>query len=151
MRGWYQNDLTIFKGCKIDTGTSQFALSQIIKEATRILSNSASDLIFTSQPNLVIHSGVHPSLHPNCHHQIVFVKFNLTVFSPLSYKRLVWHYQQANTDLIKRVIELFDWEKSLSNLDLNKQVFVFSEMIKNIFETFIPHERITCNKKILLG
>ena len=41
------------------------------------LSNSSLciDLIFDSQPYLVKESGVHPSLHPNCHHQITFVKF----------------------------------------------------------------------------
>ena len=70
MQSWYQNNITTFKGSKINIETSQFSLSQIIKEPTHILSNSASciDLILTSLPNLVIHSGVHPSLHPNCDH-----------------------------------------------------------------------------------
>ena len=56
--------------------TSSFGLSQIIEESTNILNNSASgmDLIFTSYPNLVVYFAVHISLHPNCHHQIVFVK-----------------------------------------------------------------------------
>ena len=41
-------------------------------EPTQILHNSSEciDLIFTSQPNLIIESGVHPSLHSNCHHQL---------------------------------------------------------------------------------
>ena len=94
-----------------------------------------------------MHSGVYPSLHPSCHHQIISAKFNLTIFYLPPYKRLVWHYQQANTDLIKRVTELFDWGKSLSNLDVDKQVSVFNEPIMNIFENFIPHETITCNDK----
>ena len=113
MQGLYQNDITTSEGCKINISTSQFGLSQIIKQPTHILNNltSCMDLIFTSQPYLVMHSGVHPSLHPNYHQQIVFAKFNLTIFYPPPYKRLVWHCQQANTDLIKRVIELFDWEK----------------------------------------
>ena len=147
MEGWYQNNVTTFEGCKIDTATSQFGLSQIIKEKTHILSNLTSciDLIVTSQPNLVMHSGVHLSLHPNCHHQIVFAKFNLTVFYPPPYKRLVWHYQQTNTDLLKRAVELFDWEKSLSNLDVKKHVSVFNETNMTIFENFIPHETITSN------
>ena len=145
--GWYQSDKTTFTGCKIYMTTSQFSLIQIIKEPTHILSHSASciDLIFTSQPNLVIHSSVHPSLHRNCHHQIFFAKFNLTIFYPPPYKRLVWHYQQANTDLIKRAIELLNWEKSLSNLDMNKQGSIFNETI--IFENFILHETITYNDK----
>ena len=129
--------------------TSQFSLIQVIKEPTHILSNSASciDLIFTSQPNVVMHSGVQPSLHPNCYHEVIFAKFNLFIFYPPLCKGLVWYYQQANTDLIKRAIELFDWEKRLSNLDVNKQVSVFNETIMNIFENFIPHETITCNDK----
>ena len=94
-----------------------------------------------------MHSSVHPSLHPNCHHQIAFGKFNLTIFYLPPYKRLVWRYQQANTGLIKRAIGLFDWEKSLSNLDVNKQISVFNETIVNIFENFIPHETITYNDK----
>ena len=88
MQGWYQNDITTFEGCKIDIATSQFGLSQIIKEPTHILSNSTSciNLIFASQPNLVMHSGDHPSLHRNCHHQVIFVKFNLFIFYPSPYK-----------------------------------------------------------------
>ena len=90
MQGWYQKDITTFKGCKINIATSQFSLSQII-EPTHILSNSASciDLIFTSQSNLVMHSGIHLSLYVNCYHQIVFSRFNFTVFYPPPYKRLI--------------------------------------------------------------
>ena len=82
MQGWYQNDIETFEGCNIDIATSQFGSSQIIKQTTEILSNSASsiDLTFTSQPNLVIYSGVHQSLHPNHHHQILFAKLNLMIF-----------------------------------------------------------------------
>ena len=118
----------------------------MIKESTHIFSNSASCINLTStQPKLVMDSGVHLSLHLNCHHQIVFSKFKLTVFDPSSYKWLVWYYQQAHTDLIKRAIELFYCGKSLFHLDVNKQVSVFKETIMNIFENFIPHETITCN------
>ena len=34
MQDWHQNDITTFEGCKIDIATSQFGLSQIIKEPT---------------------------------------------------------------------------------------------------------------------
>ena len=67
--------------------TSSFGLSQIIDESTDILNYSASgiDLIFTSHPNLVVYSAVDLSLHPNCHHQIVFVKlFTLPLISDYS-------------------------------------------------------------------
>ena len=45
------------------------------------------------------------------------------------------------------MIELFDWEKRISNIDVNEQVSVFNETIMNIFGNFILHETITCNDK----
>ena len=62
-------------------------------------------LIFTSQPNLVMESGIHSSLHSNCHHQIVFAKFNLSIFYPPPYEGTVWYYERANTELIRRAID----------------------------------------------
>ena len=70
---WYSHNKTSFKGSTIKSITSQFGLHQLINEPTHLLQNSSSciDLIFTSQPNIVVESGVYPSLHPNCHHQIM--------------------------------------------------------------------------------
>ena len=78
----------------IDALTSKFGLQQIIKEPTHISAESSSciDLIFTSHQNLVMESGVNPSLHPNCHHQITYSKFNLKIHYPPSYEREIWHY-----------------------------------------------------------
>ena len=45
-------------------------------------------------------SGIHASLHPSYHRQIVYAKLNLTIeYSPL-YERLVWDYKNTNTQLI---------------------------------------------------
>ena len=65
---WYSNDKTNFERSTIESITSQFRLHQLINEPTHLLQNSSScfDLIFASQPNIVVESGVHPSLHPNC-------------------------------------------------------------------------------------
>ena len=58
-----------------NTVTSKFGLQQLINEPTHHTRNSPScnDLTFASQANLVIESGVHSSLHENCHHQIIYV------------------------------------------------------------------------------
>ena len=96
---WSEGDRSTIEESKIDFLTSQFGLSQIIKEPTHILENSSSciDLIFTTQPNMVLESGVHHSLHQNCHHhQIIFAKFNLAIF----------HYSQANVDHIQQAINI---------------------------------------------
>ena len=79
---WYKRDKTTYEGSKIDAITSQYGLQQSIKEPTYILTDSSSciDLLFTFQPNLLMESGVHSSLHQNCHHQIIYAKINCTVF-----------------------------------------------------------------------
>ena len=84
---WYANDNTNIGGSKIDILTASKDFNEIRDEPTHILNNSSSfiDLIFTTQPNLVIESGVHSSLHANCHHQLTYVKFNSNVIYPPPY------------------------------------------------------------------
>ena len=95
---------------KIESLTSQCEFKQLISDSTHILESSSSciDLIFTSQPNLVMNSDVNSSLHPNCHHQTIHAKFNLKIFYPAPYERVVWHYQDKNNDLIQRSISQFN-------------------------------------------
>ena len=82
----------------IDAVTRNYGLHQLIQEPTLILNSSSSciDLIFTSQPNWIVESGVHLSLHPSCHHQIVFAKSNLYILYPPPYEKTVWLYEKAN-------------------------------------------------------
>ena len=70
-KNWYNNDKTTTEGAKIESVISRFGLHQIINESIHVLQSSSPciDLTFTSQPNLVVGSGVQPSLHPKSHHQ----------------------------------------------------------------------------------
>ena len=144
---WYKNNVNSYEGLDIDTITFKFGLQQIINEPTYLTSNSSSciDLIFTSQPNLVMESGVHSSLHPNCHHQIVFAKINLKICYPPPYEREIWHYEKANADLICRSIDQFLWDIRFAHIDVNQKVHLFNQTIKNILCNFIPHEIVTCH------
>ena len=95
-----------------------------------------------------MNSGVHSSLHPNCHHQIIHAKFNLKLFYPPTYELVVWHSQDANNDLIQRSISKFDWERAFSNKGVNKQISIFNETIRNIITYLIPHKtKIFNNRK----
>ena len=96
---WYTVDTTTSEGSKIETTTSQFWLQQIINELTHIQGQSVSciNLILSSQPNLVMSSGIHSSLHQNWYHQIIFAKFNLKVQYPPPYKLEAWHFKNTNT------------------------------------------------------
>ena len=97
--------------------------------------------------NLVVESGVHPSLHPNCHHQIVFAKFNLMISYPPPYSREVWHYREANTDLIRRAISNFNWEKAFYNTNATKKVSIFNKTILHGLSSNIPHEALTSDDR----
>ena len=88
-------------------GRMIFLHLKIISDSTHILPNSSSciDLIFTNQPNLVTESGVHPSLHPKCRHQIVFAKLNLKVQYPPLYERLIWDFADiASMQILHQLI-----------------------------------------------
>ena len=117
-------------------------MHQEINESAHILNNSyfCIDFIFNSQLNLLIEFGVPPSLHASCHHQIIFSKFNLDIIYPPPYEREIWYYQEANNNLIKRAINAFDWEKALSNIDVDKMVYTSNKTVINRPCSFIPHE-----------
>ena len=66
-------------GSQVDAIASSYDLCQLIRESTHVLPNSSTciDLIFINQSNVIVDSGVHASLHPNCHYQIVYATLNL--------------------------------------------------------------------------
>ena len=103
------------------------------------------------QPNLPIKSGVYPSLHLTCHHQIFYTKFNLDIVYPPLYESRIWYYQKASINLIKRAINEFDWDKAFSNIDVDKTVYIFlirlifliiTKYISNILCNFICQETV---------
>ena len=90
---WCSTDKTTPEGAKLDNLTSQYELTQFLKETTQISDNYRSfiDLIFTGQTNLVVDFGIHSSLHENCHHQIIYSKLNLKIFCPPPNEKTVWY------------------------------------------------------------
>ena len=134
---------------QVDSLTTSYGLSQIISDPTYILPNSSScvDLIFTNQPNLVPENGVYPSLHPKCHHQIVFAKLNLNVEYPPLYERLIWDYKNADIPSINCAIDIFDWGNSFKSKNVHEQVHFFNKIILNIFHNYILNKTILCNDK----
>ena len=146
---WYKNDITSLEGSMIDAVTSNYGLHQLIQGPTHILNLSSSciDLRFTSQPSLVMESGVLSCAHPNCHHQLAFEKFNLSILHPPPHEKTVWFYEKANPELIWRAIDELDWIRTLSNVRIDKKVSYFTETLLNKIHNFIPHKRIVCDDK----
>ena len=96
---------------------------------------------------MIIESGVHPPLHSNCYHQIIFAKFNLEIVYLPPYVREVWHYKDANTELIRRAINEFNWQRAFLNTHVNEKVDIFNSTILNILSNLIPHEFLVYDDK----
>ena len=94
---------------------------------------------FTSQSKLFMGFGMHASLHVNCHHQITFAKFNLKIYYPPPYERVVRH---ANTDHIRKARCSFNWERCFANKHVNEKDNIFNETISNVLENYILYETI---------
>ena len=103
-------------------------------------SKSCIDLIFTNQPNLFIESGVHPSLHEQCHHQIVYGKLSVSNITLPPYIRRIWYYDKADFVAIMKSIEMFKWREHLDDIGCpNEQVKLLNEVLLNIYSNFIPN------------
>ena len=109
-------------------------------------SPSSIDLIFTDHPNLSVNSGIHKSLHPNCHHQIVQSKLDLNVFYPSPYQRLVQDYKKSHVSGIRNGLDLVNWEKHFCNKNIDIQVSIFNETNLNVFSNLVPNKIICYDK-----
>ena len=150
---WWSGDITTTEGTNIEALSSYHGLEQVINEPTHILQNSSSciDLIFADKPNLIVESGVFPSLHVKCPHQIIYSKLNLNVVYPPPYQRLIWDYKKANVDGIRKSSNSVDWEFNLSGKNVHQQAQYLNEILINVFSNYIPNKWITIDGKTLHG
>ena len=137
---WWSDDINTKKGLKLFSLTSSNDFSQLIYEPTHIQANSSSfiNLTFTDQPNLSGTSGVHASLHPNCHHQIVHSSFNFNIYYPPPYQCLVWDYKKADAKIVRKALDSVNWERLFDSKNINAQVIALKGTILNVFQNYVP-------------
>ena len=120
---WCKNDITSSECSKIDAIASGYGLNQLIQKPTHIRNSSSSciDLIFTLQPNLVMESAIDSTLHSNCHHLIVYAKFNLSIFILYLMKKLFDIMKELILNLSEeQLISLTGQEPSLMSFLMKK-------------------------------
>ena len=85
----------------------------------------------SSQPNLVIDSGVNSSLHKNCDHEIIYAKFNFKIYSPPPYEREP-RIIKKQTENNRKAIDEFLWAiyMGFTYIDVNEKVNLFNKTIK---------------------
>ena len=140
---WWENDIDNNEGRVFEPISSDNGLYQLISEPTHLMGDSKSciDLIFTDQPNLIIESGVHPSLHEQCHHQIVYGKLSVSNIALPPYTRKIWYYDKADFVAIRKSIKMSAWREHLEKLICpNEQVKLLNEVLLNIYSNFIPNK-----------
>ena len=147
-KSWWSDNSTTMEGTRLDSLVSTHGFHQLISEPTHILQNllSCIDLIFIDQPSLVVDSGVHPTLHENCHHQITYCKLNLKIIYPPPYECLVWYFKRTDVNAITTVINQVDWKFTFSCKNVHQQVFSM-KLLLTFFSNFIPNKLVTYSDK----
>ena len=98
---WCSGDKFKYEGVKIESLAAMHVFHRVIAQPTHLLPQTSPciDLIFTDQPNLIVDSGFHSSLHADFNHQITWFKLNLSRENPPPFERLVWDYNRANVEV----------------------------------------------------
>ena len=144
---WWSNDISATtKGLNLFSLTSSNGFTQLIHEKTHIQANISSciDSDFTGQPNLSVNSADHASLHPNCHHQIVHSSFNLNIYYPPPYQRLIWDYKKADSKNIRKALNSVNWDRLFN---INSQVTALNKTILNVFRNYVSNKYTTVDVK----
>ena len=94
-----------------------------------------------------VNSGVHASLHPNCHHQIVHSRYNLNINYPPPYQRSIWNYKKADEKIIRKALDSVNWERLFHGKNINAQVLALNETILNVFQNYVANKYITIDNK----
>ena len=64
-------------------------------------------------------------------------------------KKFVWHFQNADINVIGKAMNEFNCGRAFFNLDINEMVSVYNTTMKNIIAYLIPHETIICDDRDL--
>ena len=54
---------------------------------------------------------------------------------------------KANTELIRRANDQFDWLRTLSNVNVDEKVYFLTKTLLNIIQNFVPHETIVWDER----
>ena len=56
----------------------------------------------------------------------------LICFLQKKYERLIWHYKHANTDMISKAIQGFDWDKAFLDKSTEKKASIFTKLFSTL-------------------
>ena len=74
-------------------------------------------------------------------------KFNLNISYSPRYQRLIWDYEKADSEKIKKALDSLNWERLFNKKNIDVQVAAFNETILNVFRNYVPNKYITIDDK----
>ena len=74
-------------------------------------------------------------------------KFNLNISYSPRYQRLIWDYEKADSEKIKKALDSLNWERLFNKKNIDVQVVAFNETILNVFRNYVPNKYITIDDK----
>ena len=77
----------------------------------------------------------------------MYEKLDLKVVYLIPYERTVWLFSRANSDHIKRPINLLVWESLLDNIDVSEQISAFNGTVRNIMSNSVHKELVPCDNR----
>ena len=90
---------------------------------------------------LVTKSGIHASLHCECHHQVLFVKIDLKVDYPPLYEFLIWNYKNVDFPSINHTVVSFEWGNLFNCKNVYKNIFACLSSVNKII-SLSGHEQV---------
>ena len=147
---FWENDIENQEGRSFSNFLMSNNLDELLNEPTHIRndgSQSCIDLSCTDQSNIFLESGVLPSLDPHSKHNIIHGSLSLFSPCPPPYKRKVWDFRSAKTNLIQTEISNTAWEVLFRGLNPNEMTRIFTDKLFSIFTRHIKNKIITCNDK----
>ena len=81
LNDWWDGDEDDTYGIRTNQFFCENGFTQLVNQPTYITGTGKTciDLVATDQPNFIMECDIHPSLHTNCHHNVNFVKLNVSI------------------------------------------------------------------------
>ena len=73
--------------------------------------------------------------------------FNLNIYYPPLYQRLLWDYKKADEKSIRKALDLVNWGRLFDHKNIDSQVMTLNETILNVFWNYVPNKYITIDDK----
>ena len=77
----------------------------------------------------------------------MYLLLYLNICYPPPYQRLTWDYKKADSEKIRKALDLVNWERLFGNKGINEQVSILNETILNVFSNYVPNKYITIDDK----